>query len=361
MESCNATENTPLSLALWEPDDDTRNRTVHLLARLGFHVHGCRDAAGLFQWLDLRDPDLVLVGASAPVGQVVEAVLPRLSAHYGAGILLQAPDAAQQTRLSALQAGAHLCLDRRYEATELAALLRAQARRAGRQRRRTAGAAIAGAASLAPAATPAALAAAGGHGAVARMGAAGASGAGSSGPSGAAAAAGAARPAGAAGATAATIPSARPPAPPNAVGLVGSTEIAGLLGAAPGARTAGYALRSLAMQAAGTPGGDGVARLMPAREPWRILYQGWVLITPAGKRIHLTGTERACFICLLESPKRELSRAAMSEFMTATNLRSVNVAISRLRKKVHESGERLPLHTVHGMGYVFVGDLATEE
>ncbi|AOB33527.1 hypothetical protein AKI39_08200 [Bordetella sp. H567] len=115
------------------------------------------------------------------------------------------------------------------------------------------------------------------------------------------------------------------------------------------------------MQAAGTPGGDGVARLMPAREPWRILYQGWVLITPAGKRIHLTGTERACFICLLESPKRELSRAAMSEFMTATNLRSVNVAISRLRKKVHESGERLPLHTVHGMGYVFVGDLATEE
>lgn len=138
MESCNATENTPLSLALWEPDDDTRNRTVHLLARLGFHVHGCRDAAGLFQWLDLRDPDLVLVGASAPVSQVVDAVLPRLSAQYGAGILLQAPDAAQQTRLNALQAGAHMCLDRRYEATELAALLRAQARRAMRLRRRPA-------------------------------------------------------------------------------------------------------------------------------------------------------------------------------------------------------------------------------
>ncbi|OZI63267.1 transcriptional regulator [Bordetella genomosp. 11] len=102
-------------------------------------------------------------------------------------------------------------------------------------------------------------------------------------------------------------------------------------------------------------------RHLPSREPWRILYQGWVLITPAGKRIHLTGTERACFICLLDNPKRELSRAAMSEFMTATNLRSVNVAISRLRKKVHDSGERLPLHTVHGMGYVFVGDLATQE
>ncbi|OZI24034.1 transcriptional regulator [Bordetella genomosp. 9] len=113
--------------------------------------------------------------------------------------------------------------------------------------------------------------------------------------------------------------------------------------------------------AAGNASAAGAARGLPAREPWRVLYQGWVLVTPAGKRIHLTGTERACFICLLDNPKRELSRSAMSAFMTATNLRSVNVAISRLRKKVQESGERLPLHTVHGMGYVFVGELATQE
>lgn len=317
MESCNATDNAPLSLALWEPDDETRNRTVHLLARLGFHVHGCRDAAGLFQWLDLRDPDLVLVGASAPVKQVVDAVLPRLSAQYGAGILLQAPDAAQQTRLNALQAGAHLCLDRRYEATELAALLRAQARRAKRRRRRPLSAG-------APAATSAVAA-----GAV------------PSGPLGAGA-------------------GARTAAPANAVGLVGSADIAGLIGAAPG-RPGGYALHGAAVSAAGLAGRDAASRPLAVRDPWRVLYQGWVLITPAGKRIHLTGTERACFICLLDNPKRELSRAAMSEFMTATNLRSVNVAISRLRKKVHESGERLPLHTVHGMGYVFVGELVTQE
>jgi DNA-binding response OmpR family regulator len=308
MESCNITENPPLSLALWEPDDDSRNRTVHLLARLGFHVHGCRDAAGLFQWLDLRDPDLVLVGESAPVSQVVDAVLPRLSAHYGAGILVQAPDAGPQTRLSALQAGAHMCLDRRYEATELAALLRAQARRAMRQRRRPA------------APRPPADAA---------------------GPAGPAVAAPAA----------------------SAIGLIGSTDIAGLLSTAPGARTAGYVLRGLAAARVSGAGvsGEATGRAMPPREPWRVLYQGWVLITPTGTRIHLTGTERACFACLLDNPKRELSRAAMRGFMTATNLRSVNVAISRLRKKVSESGDRLPLHTVHGMGYVFVGELATQE
>jgi DNA-binding response OmpR family regulator len=313
MEPCNATENPPLSLALWEPDDDSRNRTVHLLARLGFHVHGCRDAAGLFQWLDLRDPDLVLVGASAPVNQVVDAVLPRLSAQYAAGILLQAPDAGQQTRLSALQAGAHLCLDRRYEATELAALLRAQARRAMRLRRRPA--------PLASQASPAAA------------------------------------PAASAGLSA--LAAGRP----GAVGLVGSTDIVNLLSTAPGARTAGYALRSLRAPGivAESAGADAAGRPAAAREPWRILYRGWVLVTPAGRRIHLTGTERACFACLLDNPKRELSRSAMREFMTATNLRSVNVAISRLRKKVCESGERLPLHTVHGMGYVFVGELAAQE
>jgi DNA-binding response OmpR family regulator len=305
MELCNVTEDPPLSLALWEPDDDFRNRTVHLLARLGFHVHGCRDAAGLFQWLDLRDPDLVLVGESAPVSQVVDAVLPRLSAHYGAGILVQAPDAEPQTRLIALQAGAHMCLDRRYEATELAALLQAQARRAIRQRRHSV------------TVTP--------------------------------------RPPVGEGGGAAKLA-----VPASAVGLIGSTDIAGLLSATPGVRTAGYALRSPSTVGAATSARHVAARPLPAREPWRVLYQGWVLSTPAGKRIHLTGTERACFACLLDNPKRELSRSAMRQFMTATNLRSVNVAISRLRKKVFESGERLPLHTVHGMGYVFVGELALQ-
>jgi DNA-binding response OmpR family regulator len=303
MESSNLTENASLSLAVWEPDDDARNRTVRLLARLGFHVHGCRDAAGLFQWLDVRDADLVLVGESAPVNQVVGAVLPRLSAQYGAGILVQAPGAEPQTRLSALHAGAHMCLDRRYEATELAALLRAQARRATRQRRRPVQASASGR-------TPASA--------------------------------------------------------PAAVGLVGATDIAGLLGGAHAGQMAGYALNAapgaaLVAGAAAMPGGAALVRPAARGQPWRVLYQGWVLVTPSGKRIHLTSTERACFACLLDNPKRELSRAAMRAFMTATNLRSVNVAISRLRKKVQDSGDRLPLHTVHGMGYVFVGDLATQE
>ncbi|CUI28378.1 Transcriptional regulatory protein%2C C terminal [Achromobacter sp. 2789STDY5608621] len=41
----------------------------------------------------------------------------------------------------------------------------------------------------------------------------------------------------------------------------------------------------------------------------------------------------------------------------STNLRALNVAICRLRRKVRQAGGRLPLHTVHGVGYVFLGNL----
>lgn len=93
---------------------------------------------------------------------------------------------------------------------------------------------------------------------------------------------------------------------------------------------------------------------------WSVLYQGWTLITPAGVRINLTEAERACFLCLLHSPQRELSRETLVSMKTTLSLRTINVAICRLRKKVLAIGEVLPLHTVHGMGYVFVGNLRGE-
>ncbi len=95
--------------------------------------------------------------------------------------------------------------------------------------------------------------------------------------------------------------------------------------------------------------------------PWRLMYQGWVLMAPDGSRIPLTGLERSCFNCMVESPQRELSRRDLSRFMSEANLRSMNVVISRLRKKVLAVGQRLPLHTVHRLGYVFAGTLVAHE
>ncbi|CAB3885793.1 MULTISPECIES: helix-turn-helix domain-containing protein [Achromobacter] len=90
---------------------------------------------------------------------------------------------------------------------------------------------------------------------------------------------------------------------------------------------------------------------------WSLLYRGWTLLAPSGVRIDLTEIERACFQCLLRNPNRELRREELMATRASTNLRTLNVAICRLRSKVLRTGIRLPLHTVHGVGYVFLGNL----
>ncbi|HEY9318841.1 DNA-binding response OmpR family regulator [Achromobacter deleyi] len=90
---------------------------------------------------------------------------------------------------------------------------------------------------------------------------------------------------------------------------------------------------------------------------WSLLYHGWTLMAPGGARIDLTGMERACFLCLLGNPDRELLRDELLALRSRTSMRTLNVAICRLRHKVLQTGTRLPLHTVHGVGYVFLGNL----
>lgn len=90
---------------------------------------------------------------------------------------------------------------------------------------------------------------------------------------------------------------------------------------------------------------------------WSLAYRGWTLLTPGGARLDLTEVERACFQCLLRNPRRELLREELMALRQGTNLRTLNVAICRLRRKVRHLEARLPLHTVHGAGYVFLGNL----
>ncbi|HEY9271657.1 helix-turn-helix domain-containing protein [Achromobacter sp.] len=90
---------------------------------------------------------------------------------------------------------------------------------------------------------------------------------------------------------------------------------------------------------------------------WTLVYQGWTLLTPQGIRIGLTGLERTCLLCLAGNPARELRRDEFMAVRKRTTMRTLNVAICRLRGKVLLAGARLPLHTVHGMGYVFLGKL----
>jgi DNA-binding response OmpR family regulator len=100
---------------------------------------------------------------------------------------------------------------------------------------------------------------------------------------------------------------------------------------------------------------------IPQLAVWHLLYQGWVLVTPEGNQLSLTGVERTFFLALASDERHELSRAVLAREKFNLNFKSVSVAISRLRKKVKKAGVRLPLHTVHGMGYVFIGNLNSED
>ncbi|WP_254792062.1 winged helix-turn-helix domain-containing protein [Achromobacter sp. NFACC18-2] len=95
----------------------------------------------------------------------------------------------------------------------------------------------------------------------------------------------------------------------------------------------------------------------PADGWWSLLYWGWTLQMPSGARLDLTEIERACFACLVKNPRRELVRDELKAIRSGLNMRSLNVAICRLRGKVRQAGLRLPLHTVHGVGYAFLGNL----
>jgi len=271
----------PISVVLYEPEGPARTHLLNLLRPSGFHVHGVHDADTLFRWLNRHPAQLVVLGAGTPQGLLTDTLLPRLEAEHAAGVVVQRPGAETDLRLQVLGAGAHLCLDREYEGPEFAALLRAQARRAGFM--------------------------AAGRGALAR---------------------------------ASSVP------PPRR-----AVRYPGILPPLRGLNPASHA---------SLPNMPAPAQALPAT-PWSLMYQGWVLMAPDGTRIPLTGLERSCFNCMLASPQRELSRKDLRRFMSEANLRSMNVVISRLRKKVLQAGQRLPLHTVHRLGYVFAGTLVAQE
>lgn len=89
---------------------------------------------------------------------------------------------------------------------------------------------------------------------------------------------------------------------------------------------------------------------------WVLAHEDWILVNPLGAHIGLTGVERRCLTQLADNDRREFSRQ-LSNDMGRCNFKSMSVVVSRMRKKVHRSGVPLPLHTVHGMGYVFIGKL----
>lgn len=93
---------------------------------------------------------------------------------------------------------------------------------------------------------------------------------------------------------------------------------------------------------------------------WVLSQDGWQLASAHGVRIDLRSHERTLMQWFTSHAGQELRR---SETLLGTDGlamtgRYIDVTISRLRQKARALGTSLPLKSVHGSGYVFVGGLA---
>lgn len=126
-------------------------------------------------------------------------------------------------------------------------------------------------------------------------------------------------------------------------------------------RRRGYALQQSLRGSFAEPVKTGTIVRKPEQEPesllWDLMENGWTMITPRGHSVMLTRGERRIVQVLFSvSPQTvERDRLFPLEEGREATARSVDVLISRLKRKLTAMGEELPIRSVRGEGYAFVG------
>lgn len=89
---------------------------------------------------------------------------------------------------------------------------------------------------------------------------------------------------------------------------------------------------------------------------WHLDTDGWCLVSPMGKTVALTRTERRVVDCLMAAPGQLVTReeliAALTPNVHDFDPHRLDSLIHRLRRKVAACGQPLPLTALHGEGYV---------
>lgn len=93
---------------------------------------------------------------------------------------------------------------------------------------------------------------------------------------------------------------------------------------------------------------------------WELHDQGWTLAAPTGATLSLSANERLIVRALLNVAGKAVDREALGNELRieggsarASSARSIDVIISRLRRKAEQAGVVLPIRTVYGSGYLF--------
>jgi len=90
---------------------------------------------------------------------------------------------------------------------------------------------------------------------------------------------------------------------------------------------------------------------------WRLSFPRRELRSPSGALVDLTTAEFDLLSVFLQEPQRAISRDRLIELSRArvgdSSDRSVDVLVSRLRRKLSHDGTDAPIVTVRGVGYMF--------
>lgn len=108
---------------------------------------------------------------------------------------------------------------------------------------------------------------------------------------------------------------------------------------------------------------------LDAPVPERFEFAGWryharrrELLAPSGAEVDLTAAEQDLLIALLRNPQRMIGRERLLELsrsrIGSSTDRSIDVLVSRLRRKLGDSRKIRPLiRTVRGIGYMLAADV----
>jgi len=107
-------------------------------------------------------------------------------------------------------------------------------------------------------------------------------------------------------------------------------------------------------------GGHGLARFAG----WTVNFPRRELLSPSGAVIDLTGAEFDLLSSFLENPQRVIARERLIELSRTrlgdTTDRSVDVLVSRLRRKLSHKDSSAPIVTVRGVGYMFSAEVTRQ-
>ncbi|MDF0545812.1 response regulator transcription factor [Sphingobium sp. H39-3-25] len=106
---------------------------------------------------------------------------------------------------------------------------------------------------------------------------------------------------------------------------------------------------------------EGAGRREARFDGWTVDFPRREVRSPSGAAVDLTGAEFDLLTTLIDNPQRVIARERLIE-MSRTRLgdssdRSVDVLISRLRRKISQTGGTAPIVTVRGIGYMFSAEV----